>query len=403
MKRPWIIIILFAYLLISCAPQDQTQQDKAVEIVNDELTVPITPICVEGFTGPEVISPKGIIGASPPHTFSWSIDCVPDNYFLEVSPYEDNSSPVIHGYFSIAEKEYVTHVPFEPATSYKWTLVAESSDGDSQISNTGFFKTGPICTAQELVAPTLISPADGSVDHGKGWGYLLEVATTITYPAGGCIPEKFEINLSMKPDFTKDGPVAPAWNLFGTGGYGKSEDGWLIYEDDTNGLYDCTKYYWHARGVAGNEFGPWSEPFSFFLDVYDNCSLVSEFKGLKNANCRSSPWVGENYVGIIREGETATLLGLNEDASWGMFKLQNELECWVNMNLLELQPPGAVFDPAFYEILEHSTAPKDTPVPAEEPSSGGDSPQGCMVPNRSGNLVCQIPCPDPKYAAGVCP
>jgi len=118
-------------------------------------------------------------------------------------------------------------------------------------------------------------------------------------------------------------------------------------------------------------------------------------------------------VGVIWEGDTAELLGLNEDASWGLFKLKNERECWVNMDLLEPDPPDAVFFPGYYPVLEHDEPPVDAPAPSavDEPSpsavdepSGEETPAGCMVPSgRSGSLVCQIPCPDPKYAARVCP
>jgi len=400
MKKPWVLIISLLLILASCAPKEQVPLEKAVEVFDDDLTVPLPPACVQGFVKPEATSPhQVIIDASPPHTFEWSIDCIPDNYFIVVIPHGDNQPVVLAENFSTNEKEYTSNVQLEPVTSYKWYLIADSSDGDSEVSTTKVFTTGPVCTAQELVPPTLVSPADGSIDSGKGWGYLDEVHTTIKYPADICTPKYFEVDLSVNPDFSG----TDSWNIGGPSHYGTIEDGWRVFGDDTNVLLDCTFYYWRARAEAVGNFSDWSETFSFYTDFYDSCFLVPEFKGLKNINCRSAPWVGENYTSIIRVGETAILLGLNEDASWGMFKLQNELECWVNLSLLEFQPPGAQFNPAFYPILEHTLKPKDTPFPAEEPSSGGASPQGCFAPDASGALVCQIPCPDSKYAARVCP
>ncbi len=407
MKRLWVFILI-PFILMSCAPQEPEAQEIAVELLGDDLKVLITPICVQGFVRPEATSPhQVIIDASPPHTFEWSIDCIPDNYYIEVKAFGDNQPIVIAENFSSNDEEYTSNVQLEPVTSYIWTVRADSSDGDSELSTTGVFNTGPVCTAQDLVAPTLISPANGSIDTGKGWGYVDEVHTTIAYPAGICTPEYFESDLSLNADFSGN----DSWNIAGPGNWGIVEGSWRMFGNDTNVLNDCSIYYWHARAVVGNDFGPWSETFSFYTNFFDSCFLVSEFKGLKNTNCRIGPWVGENYAGIIREGEMATLLGLNDDASWGMFKLKNELECWVKLSLLELQPPGAVFNPAFYPILEHSLVPKDVPIPAEDSSPAPEnssppeevSPQGCIAPDRAGKLVCQIPCPDPKYAARVCP
>ena len=88
-----------------------------------------------------------------------------------------------------------------------------------------------------------------------------------------------------------------------------------------------------------------------------------------------------------------------------MFKLKNELECWVNMSLVEPDPPDATFFPGFYPVVEHGEPPENVPVPpSEEGSSDEEPPVGCMAPTgRSSTLTCQIPCPDPKYAARVCP
>ena len=53
-------------------------------------------------------------------------------------------------------------------------------------------------------------------------------------------------------------------------------------------------------------------------------------------------------------------------------------------------------------ILEYDDPPPDPVIPVEEPES--EPQQGCLAPSASsGELVCQIPCPDPSYAARVCP
>ncbi len=95
--------------------------------------------------------------------------------------------------------------------------------------------------------------------------------------------------------------------------------------------------------------------------------FIPEVTAIKNANCRSNPWVNGNYVGFLAMGETATLLGLNEDASWGFLKLMSAMECWVHMGAIELQPPGSVLDPSMFSVIAHKPKPEDAPVaPAPE-------------------------------------
>ena len=228
MKKLWISIMSLLLILVSCAPKEQAPQEKAVEVITDDLTDPILPDCDMGMNRPEIISPKQeIIDASPPHTFSWNIGCVPDQYHILVYPNEDNIVPVISEYFSPDGKEYTSNVQFDPVTTYIWTISAFIEPHPApKVSLQGSFSTGPVCSGQDLVPPTLVSPADGSIDGGKGWGYLEEVQTTIKYPAwhleplqqfgDGCTPEYFEIDLSVNPDFSGPDP----WNLGGQSHFG---------------------------------------------------------------------------------------------------------------------------------------------------------------------------------------
>ena len=94
-----------------------------------------------------------------------------------------------------------------------------------------------------------------------------------------------------------------------------------------------------------------------------------EFRGLMNANCRSNPWVLNNEVGFLPEGGIAILLGLNQDASWGFFKLMNDRECWVIMSAVEQQPPGSTLDPSLYPVIAHDSQPEPTEESAPPPAS----------------------------------
>ncbi|MCD6356884.1 MAG: hypothetical protein J7L66_06310 [Anaerolineaceae bacterium] len=400
MKKCWIISLLILFLITACASKDQSPQTEPIEALNNNDDVLITPKCtIDGL--PTAISPIGgaIVDPSPPHVFIWDIDCIPDDYKIRL--FKDGNTTAIEEFDDIdpTGTQYTSQIQLEPLTSYTWELQVYVLKFPKEYAS-GDFQTGPLCAAEDLVAPMLVSPSDGSVDTGKGWGSQEEVNAVIKYPVGDCRPKYFEIDYSLNANFSGGANLNPSGPTIG-----KKEGDWLYFDDDSTGTVDCNLYYWRARSVVDTGHSDWSETFTFYLDVYGNCYVFPEFKALKNANCRRDPWAGENYVGVIWEGDTAELLGLNEDASWGMFKLKNELECWANMNLLEPDPPDALFFPGYYPVLEHGEPPDDIPAPAsdDEPSDG-ETPIGCMAPSgRSGTLTCQIPCPDPKYAARVCP
>lgn len=410
MKKFFIISIYIILLLISCAPE-QPEQDTDIVAMdpNTDILEPIKPLCdfVDG-EGPLMHSITTPVDANAPITLTWDMECEPWEYYIEVAHY-GNENALVHANHFPAEGFYVDgysytrELDLEPATAYQWRLFLWDAGSEyiDPRNNWAYFYTGPTCGAEELVPPTLVSPADGTIDTGKGWGNEAEVHAIIRYPVGECMPQYFEIDYSWNVDFSGE----DNFNLGGPGGNVAKKDGdWWYFGDDSTATVNCYLYYWRARAVADNGTSDWSETFNFYLDVYGNCYKFPEFKGIQNANCRRDPWTGENYVGVIWEGDTAELLGLNEDASWGMFKLKNELECWVNMNSVEPDPPGSIYFPGYYPVLEYDDPPPDTEVPVEEPESEPEQEQGCMAPSgRSGELTCQIPCPDPNYASRVCP
>ncbi len=409
MKTRWMISLLLIFLLVSCAPEP-TEQDTDIVVAvepNTEVLEAIASACESGDMGPIHHSVLTPIDASSPVnlTLTWDMECVPNEYEIKITHYGNEASSVWESLFNPAPptlEEWTKLITLEPATAYQWKLHAFDANGNTLPDRDygGYFRTGPICGVGDLVAPTLVSPADGTVDTGKG-EYSTEVYAEIKYPVGECAPDRFEIEYSTNMDFIETKNLNPSGPTLG-----KKEGAWWIYGDDFSGTQDCNLYYWRARAVSDLSPGPWSETFSFYLDIYGNCYKFPEFKALQTTNCRRDPWIGENtnHVSAMYTGDTAELLGLNEDATWGMFKLKNELECWVNMSVLEPVPQDMVFFPGLYPVLETGDPP-DVVVPVEEPESEGEPEpqQGCMVPNdRTGALVCKIPCPDPKYAARVC-
>ncbi len=342
-------------------PPESDQPNEPVVIAGDDPTMPLLPDCKEGFEAPQPISPNNeIIDPDPPYVFNWSIPCIPEFYHFAVWLPGDPDQYAILAEFSSDTPEYTSDVQLkqlELGTSYQWALSAFSDGEWESGGGKGSFTIGPVCAPETLVAPTLISPSNGAFDNGKGWGNTHEVHVTISYPIDGCTPEWYEIDLSLNPEFTGE----DAWNVGAPGAYTTIDaNGLYLIEDDTNELDNCTIYYWRAWAVAENTTGPISVTYNFQTNFEDDCLPASDFKAIENANCRSNPWINGNEVGFLPQGETATLLGLNEEASWGFFRLLNERECWVHMSAVEIQPPGSMFNPLFYPVIEHDPPPDST-------------------------------------------
>ncbi len=401
MKKLTLLLIPII-LLVSCAPQDPVQKQEIVVIdAMKDLITQIEPECSPSSDAPVLVSPLyDIIDPSAPHTFSWTIDCDPFEYYMEVYPNEDSPTPVIANYFQTSGEQTTVNVALLPATTYLWHLTAFTAYGESLHSNVGSFATGPVCGAGELVPPTLVSPADGSIDSGKGWGYLDEVHTTIKYPLGACIPNYFEIDLSKNADFSG----ADSWNIGGPAGHFGTIDGsWLVYGDDTNVLDDCDTYYWRARAVTGPDHSNWSETWSFYLDVYDSCFLIPEFsceviaiaKGYPY--CRSGPGSAYAEVTDLKKGDTVKVVGISKAGTFYLAEIEGLDEpCWLWRSLLEIEGDTSCLPVS--DEQEKNIVPEEE---VDEPAQPAPQ-QGCIAPDASGALVCQVPCPNPKYASRVC-
>jgi len=403
MEKRWLIILVL-FTAVACAPQDQVPQDEDI-VAPENSDILSIPNCQINYidTPPTAISPfGGVVDPLPPHVFSWDTDCVPYSYKIRL--FKDGGTTAVEEFdnIDVTAKTYTSQVQLEPFSSYTWELQTYVLKAPKAYTS-GHFNTGPVCALEDLVPPTLVSPADGSMDTGKGWGTETEVHAVIKYPIGNCRPKYFDIWYSLSPNFEEGDDLNP----FGPAG-GKKEGDWLILGDDSNATKNCNIYYWRSRAVIDAGHSDWSETWTFFLDVNGNCIKLTEFNAPQNANCRGDPWAGENYASVLWEGDSAELLGLNEDGTWGMFKLKNEIECWINMELVEPDPPDALFFPGYYPILEHGEQPNVAPEPSsgDEPSdeqTDEDTPTGCIVIDESGQPVCQDPCLQRNSTLRACP
>ena len=286
-------------------------------------------------------------------------------------------------------------VPLQPGKMYRWAAAGMSKSIEGPLSAYGYFIAGPACTESQMTPVILLEPADGSIIDTLEPTYKWENQDL-------CTPWMYRVEWSPKPVFK----IWEYGGSFATGvdKYPPFNPVTSLKQEKHNILEDCETYYWLVASAIF-ETEKFSEVWSFTVQLPGSqcleiaqpieASLPMDFLGIKNANCRSNPWIDGNEVGLLRKGETATLLGLNEDAYWGFFELMNGLKCWVHMSSVEMQPPESKFDPSKYPVIAHDPPPDNAP-PVKEQT------QGCYAPNSSGDLVCQAPCPNPSFASRTC-
>lgn len=377
-------------------------------VIEVEAGIPVMLNCMGDFTVPTLTYPiLEVIDPEAPHTFTWTDHCNALNYNIKVHRMPSSTGPTyVHETFTTTDGEYINTIDLDPMTSYVWNIMVIPHDGESNWKATDYssFTTGPICEDTELVAPILISPADGTTNSGKGWGDTTEVHTIIQWlPESPCIPDNITIEVNDAADFTGGNHNIGTSPFFVAGNPGDVR----LVEDDTNSLEDCTTYFWRAYASSDTVTGPYSETFSFYTDFEGDCLFSMIYQAHIDANCRRDPWINGNEVGVIRKGETALLLGRDENAWWGKFRLDNGLECWVHFSTVDPQPEGTVFDPSLMPLLEYTPMPESTADDDDDSGGGGRQPTtACWVPDYSNpthvGKTCVSPCPDPKYASDVC-
>ncbi len=143
-------------------------------------------------------------------------------------------------------------VPFmlEPHSVYRWKVAAQTGSTTGPYPQHKHFITGPICSANQLQAPTLVEPADGAVMTDN------QVVLYIDFP-GDCLPPGARIDLATDPGFVNSTPIT----------YNFPVMAWYLQP-----LQDCTTYYWRAASVSGNTLSPYTIPLSFSTDFAGTCA-----------------------------------------------------------------------------------------------------------------------------------
>lgn len=351
-----------------------------IEIPGDRPEIPeiaeVLPRCTGEFDPPVLVAPINgeIIDPDAPYLFEWEISCQPKTYNLKVFYYPRTTGPTItNENFETTAMQWDSSDPLDPITTYEWRLIADPWDSETYWvgSEWGIFTTGPVCDSDDLVAPNLIYPADGSVYTGKSWGNPFEVEADIVYPSETCIPEGYEIYISETRDFS-----TPNLNYFPpVPFYTSNPEGLLLVEDDSNDVPDCAQLYWRAWATVGETAGPISETFTFYTDIEGPCTLPFEVDpsffviASKDTNCRASDYTASKNLATLLMGEKAEILAINPHATHVLILEPNsEIKCWVWVELVDLLSGEEAITPEMLlELVVVQVAPTPAPTPTFTP------------------------------------
>ncbi len=165
------------------------------------------------------------------------------------------------------------------------------------------------CATETLVAPVLLSPADGST-------VAPDPVLTWSYPDETCHPYSYKIDVSEDASFVNIG-----WG-FGTLDYNETSREWPLPAGK------C--YYWRVLAYVPDVYGPASSAWRFCIAGETGPS----FTLTQNANCRAGPGTAYDSVDVLMEGQTVPIEGRNSDNTWfWVRKPSGSSHCWVSASV----------------------------------------------------------------------
>lgn len=167
------------------------------------------------------------------------------------------------------------------------------------------------CPAETLVAPLLLSPADGATVTG-------EPLLSWSYPDTSCHPYSYAVDISDDALFTDNSQG------FGTLDHNETNRQWPLPAGQ------C--YYWRVHAYVPDVEGPFSPAWKFCITVSTAVTSSSPiFTLLQNANCRQGPGTAYDSVGALMQGDSAAIEGRNADNSWFWVKKPSGSgHCWIS-------------------------------------------------------------------------
>lgn len=164
----------------------------------------------------------------------------------------------------------------------------------------------PQCVSGALVAPVLVSPADGS-SVGP------EPVLAWSYPDETCHPYSYQVDISEDASFADI-----SWG-FGTLDYNETSRQWPLPAGR------C--YYWRVLAYVPDVNGPASPTWRFCVAGMAGPS----FTLTQNANCRAGPGTAYDSVDVLMAGQTVPIEGRNSDNTWfWVSKPSGSGHCWIS-------------------------------------------------------------------------
>lgn len=267
-------------------------------------------------------------------------DCIPESYRIEVSRDPDFIDDEYNGATGSPGTRWGLGSAPPPATKMWWRVSAYADGVWGPTGTEHFFYTAPACEGTEMIAPTLVSPADGSVIADTE--QLLEWS----WPPLSCVPDDYHVQVAEDPGFTIlfDDHVGTAAN-------------WMAYLN-RDPYQDCQTYYWRVAMVHDGVDGAWSPTWSFDVDLTGTCGLPGiPSSTLGNYFCRAGTFEWFDPLWTVEPGQRLLTIGRNPQATYALLNILDqeslkpftpEIKCWIYLDHLNLgwpeTPEGVVFD-----------------------------------------------------------
>ncbi len=198
---------------------------------------------------PQLTSPiNEAEGVSTKPELDWEEAARAETYRLQVAT-DDEFTSVVLEVDDAENSSYTVIEELDEFTTHYWRVIATNIGGTSDWSDVWEFTTGQAFP----IAPTLVSPEDGSTDQETSVLFLWNSVPTATH---------YRLQVSVTNDFSDT----------------------VIDEDEiTNTFYTAsgldydTEYYWRLRAVSGVGAGDWSAVWSF--TTTDDVTSVDRLTG----------------------------------------------------------------------------------------------------------------------------
>ena len=322
-------------------------------------------------------------------------DCIPESYRIEVSRDSGFVDDEFNGATGSPGTRWGLGSAPPPATKFWWRVSAYADGTWGPTGTEHFFYTAPACTGTDMIAPSLVSPADGAVINSTD--QLLEWS----YPPLSCVPDDYHVQVAE---------VTPAFTTLYIDHVGTAAN----FTEFLNlpPYNDCTTYFWRVAMVHDGVDGVFSPHRSFSVDLTGSCGLP-EARGTANGNffCRQGTFEVFEALWTVETGHRVLAVARNPQSTYALLNILDqktnepltpEIRCWAYLGFLE---PGWPEEP---EVAEYSFGdlsvvnPPDPPVspdpPEEDTCRASLGPEECkkaegsyVQVGRTGKYECVCP------------